>query len=355
MKITKRFDGGRLFAGANSAKGFISFYDNILSDKHIKRVYILKGGPGTGKSSFMKRAASQAESLGISVERYNCSSDPDSLDAIVIGESVAILDGTAPHSVDPLVSGAREEIINLGAFWDAEKLAEQYETIRVLGEKKSECYKKAYRYLEAYKNVSDINFSLAFPFMRFNKARRAVERTFAEIKCGGGFEITAGLVCSVGMKGKVRYDTYEHFADKIYLIEDCFGTAHIYLNLLLERARLTDTPVRVSYDPIDTSKPDAIFFLNDRKAFVIGDRDTELIPDRRINMKRFFDASKMGEYRSEYRLNSRLLEALMDSVLESLLAAGKYHFELEKIYVSCMDFEAEEVFCKNFLNNLIKR
>ena len=79
MRILKRFDGGSLFAGANSAAGFVSFYETILFDEEIERIYILKGGPGTGKSRFMKDAALLAVERGFSVERYSCSSDPDSL------------------------------------------------------------------------------------------------------------------------------------------------------------------------------------------------------------------------------------------------------------------------------------
>ena len=124
MRISKRFefDGGRLFAGANSGGGFQSFYETILSDSEIKRIYILKGGPGTGKSSFMRDAASLAASRGLSVESYFCSSDPSSLDAVVLGGKYAILDGTAPHTVEASAPGAREEIINLGAFWNSDKL-----------------------------------------------------------------------------------------------------------------------------------------------------------------------------------------------------------------------------------------
>jgi hypothetical protein len=69
----------------------------------------------------------------------------------------------------------------------------------------------------------------------------------------------------------------------------------------------------------------------------------------RINMRRFFEAASLKEIRSEYRLNTKLAEALMDSALASLRRAGRYHFALEEIYASCMDFEAEDVFVKNFL------
>ena len=48
------------FCAANSGKGFISFFDSILDEKN-KMVYYIKGGPGCGKSTLMRRIAEKAE------------------------------------------------------------------------------------------------------------------------------------------------------------------------------------------------------------------------------------------------------------------------------------------------------
>ncbi len=357
MKISKRFefDGGKLFVGANSSKGFVSFYDTILSDESIEKIYIIKGGPGTGKSRFMNDAAKRAEELSYSVERYYCSSDPDSLDAVVIGGRYALLDGTSPHTVEAKCAGAREEIINLGAFWDSDKLAESYDKIKELSGKKSECYKRAYRYLEAANNVREINSQLIFPAFLESKAKGAIERLFSEIKKGGGYSLSVGIICSVGMKGRVRFDTYEHFADKVYLIDDFYGVGELYLRLIIKKAMETDTPVRVSYDPVDTGSPNGVFFPNDRKAFLLSNARDTLPRDAVINMHRFVDSTHLSVVRSEYRFNEKLYEALISSAEQTLHLAGEYHFELEKLYTLCMDFGSKEVFCNNFLNNLLTR
>ena len=42
----------RYFAGGNTARGFCSLFDSSLEG--LNRIFILKGGPGTGKSSLMK-------------------------------------------------------------------------------------------------------------------------------------------------------------------------------------------------------------------------------------------------------------------------------------------------------------
>lgn len=44
-----------LFPGGNTALGFFSFYDHILPEEETRRMIISKGGPGVGKSTFMRR------------------------------------------------------------------------------------------------------------------------------------------------------------------------------------------------------------------------------------------------------------------------------------------------------------
>ena len=86
------------YLGANSPTGFYSLYDQLLEPEQAETIYILKGGPGCGKSSLMRRVAQAMEEKGASVEYIACSGDPDSLDAVVFPAlNTAIVDGTAPH------------------------------------------------------------------------------------------------------------------------------------------------------------------------------------------------------------------------------------------------------------------
>ena len=72
------------YLGANSPGGFHSLYDELLRPEEARSIYILKGGPGCGKSSLMRRVGEAMEDLGLDVEYIACSGDPDSLDAVVI-------------------------------------------------------------------------------------------------------------------------------------------------------------------------------------------------------------------------------------------------------------------------------
>lgn len=105
MKIEILIPGGKImaktiefFLGANSADGFCSLYDQLGREEDTYDLIILKGGPGVGKSTFMKYIGAQAEEKGLDVEYIRCSGDPKSLDAVLLPAlQTAVVDGTAPH------------------------------------------------------------------------------------------------------------------------------------------------------------------------------------------------------------------------------------------------------------------
>ena len=105
------------FLAANSAGGFYSAFNKNYSITDWN-AYIIKGGPGTGKSGVMKKFLKVASDLKKQVVLCPCSSDPKSLDAVILPEDkIIILDGTAPHVVEPTLPGVCEQIINTGSFW----------------------------------------------------------------------------------------------------------------------------------------------------------------------------------------------------------------------------------------------
>lgn len=83
------------FLGANGPKGFVSLYREFCSPDSGNFLWVIKGGPGCGKSTFMKKIGKAAEDAGLDVEYVLCSSDPDSLDGVLIPQwHVGYADGT---------------------------------------------------------------------------------------------------------------------------------------------------------------------------------------------------------------------------------------------------------------------
>src|SRR5690606_35144325 len=71
----------RLFASGNTGRGFRSYFDGIPWPEP-RRVFVLKGGPGTGKSAVIRLVAEGLMERGVAVELFHCPSDPASLDAV---------------------------------------------------------------------------------------------------------------------------------------------------------------------------------------------------------------------------------------------------------------------------------
>lgn len=88
------------FFGAATVNGSYDYIPNITQE--IPKRYFLKGRPGTGKSTFLKKLAKAARDRGYRVEIYHCAFDPNSLDMIAVRElGLCVFDSTAPHEYFP--------------------------------------------------------------------------------------------------------------------------------------------------------------------------------------------------------------------------------------------------------------
>ena len=142
------------FPGNNTPLGFFSYYRHILGQREANKIICVKGGPGTGKSTFIRRIGRHFADMGEDVDYLHCSADEDSLDGIVLKKrKIAVIDGTSPHVTDPITPGAVDKIINLGEFWNEEGIAANKSEIIDLNEETARWYRIAYNYLNAAKSV----------------------------------------------------------------------------------------------------------------------------------------------------------------------------------------------------------
>jgi len=98
------------FFGAATPEGAKDFIDNIT--KTIPKRYFIKGRPGTGKSTILKKIAAKSAERGFDTEVYHCGFDHNSLDMVAIRElNLCIFDSTAPHEYYP--SRENDEIVDV--------------------------------------------------------------------------------------------------------------------------------------------------------------------------------------------------------------------------------------------------
>ena len=92
------------FLGGNTPSGFYSLYHQLSDPARMRALYIIKSGPGSGKSTLMRRVERHAQAMGLDTEEVLCSGDPDSLDAVLLPQlGAAVVDGTAPQGAVPEV------------------------------------------------------------------------------------------------------------------------------------------------------------------------------------------------------------------------------------------------------------
>lgn len=345
------------FVASNSARGFYSYYPQCFDDARIERVFAIKGGPGTGKSRFMRDVANAGEACGWRCEYIYCSSDPDSLDGIILSKeecAMALIDATAPHVYEPSHPGVREELINLGEFWDRNKLVEHRAEIEEYSKQKSEGYRAAYRYLAAYGEMIANRDALVAPYLCLDAMEHYAEKLFFDIPRGYRFAERHALIRSVGMRGEIGFDTYFARAKRIYLIEDCHGSAQYLMRFLYHLAERRRISLRISHDPILPDRIDGMLLCDSGIAFVTGRIEECQYPHKRIGTRRFIEISKMKTAKPALYHAERMARAMLGGAIDAMERVRDAHFEIENLYINAMDFDKKEEFTRRFCEGVFQ-
>ncbi len=322
------------FIGANTAKGFLSYADEIFGG--LERLYLIKGGPGTGKSTVMKWVAEAAETKGLSVERYRCSSDSDSLDGVVLpGLSVGIADATAPHVIEPRYPGLREELVDLGAYWDREALAARRKEILTLIDGKAALYAAVYKYLGVLPTLRGERNRILGACLDGDKLDRAAGRLVRRLGTGGGFRLLSRQISALGMNGRTVLESYEEEATERWQIADSRGLRGFLLQSLLREAEKASLGVWVSRDV--TLEPEALFLPE--KGIAVTDGGDAAEAHRILNTERFLRREVLAEQRGRLRFLRKLEGEIVSRVTDLFGEIRERHMTLEGLYGEAMHFD----------------
>ncbi len=346
------------FAAANTSKGFINYFAQVFDPNKIKDIFIIKGGPGTGKSWMMRRVEETARTKGLTVERFLCSSDPNSLDGIIINEmSIAILDGTAPHSVDPKYPGAVESIIYTGNFWNKKLLFENKDKIIPLVQKKNQNYKRAYQFLKAAGEIAKEIEQISIQALNIEKMNGCIERLQKKLfRESRSADENIRLISAIGSTGEQHLESFENDSDTIYIIEDANFSAYKFLDCLYRKAIGENQKVIKSFSCLLPDRIDAIRFPEYRCTFIIGEKDYE--KEKRgkeyhyINMRRFLSSEICKENKQKLRFGLKCINMLIEGATDAFAQAANTHKELERIYISAMDFKTFEKMTEELIISL---
>lgn len=344
------------FLGGTSPSGFYSKFIEQIKQPGFY-TYILKGGPGTGKSTLMKKVADAFSDHPVSL--YYCSSDIRSLDAVVIEDKkLIVVDGTAPHVFEAYYPGASQEVINLGEFWDGEKLRKHSAAIHYLFDENLKYHARVRCYIKALASLNADIYSIGEDALNRDKldayisrlCRKAVARKHSDEKEKISFKQLSAFTTE-------NYSTKPLNGDySVYLLrDDCFAGSDYFLRnaadyLVNQGHDVTVSECTMHHTPVFEhifSESAGIAFMT--SGFLNRLEDPSAAS---VNFGRFYDKELLAEKKQRLSFDRKAVTELSKEAADALSTALAIHDELEKNYINAIDFKKLGSFTEKFIKSL---
>lgn len=347
-----------LFPGGNTSNGSFNYF-NYMIPENVNRIFCLKGGPGVGKSSFMKKIAKEFIDNGYDVELHHCPSDPSSLDGLVIKKlGVVLLDGTSPHIVDPKNPGAIDEIINFGEYWDLDGLEKNRNKIVECGKDISSSFRRAYRYLKAsepiYYDIEE-KYTNCMDFGKLNLLTdKFIEDLFKAYKSTGEYKKERHLFgTAITPEGHLDYtDSILKEAKVVYYLDGEIGTGKTtFLTKVYNKAIEKGMYVEVYHYPLIKEKIETVYI----KDLEVGITVSNLFKkENNIDLNKYLNKEKLSAYEEEINYDKKVLDEFINYAILNLKKAKSKHDIIESYYVPNMRFNEVEDLKYEIIKRILK-
>lgn len=330
------------FLGANSGDGFQNLFNQFLTDRTMFDLMVLKGGPGSGKSTFMKQIGTAMEQCGLDVEYLWCSGDPDSLDGVLIPElHCGIADGTAPHVLEPEYPAAIQRYVNLGTFYDLTAAKNSSHEIVDMTKKNHQAYIRAYHSLKAARQVEmDIEAAAREKFDDYRANRRISGIIAREFRAHGSESGRTAyrFLGSITFRGYIwRFDSIAILCPRVYVLNDSYGLARELFQRLHAAAVKSGWNTIACLCPEDPGRIEHLLIPGMGLAFVTSRQGMNY--GGKVYRRLRFDALTHMDNRPLQRFEIRMAGLLRDDAVAALDEAKMYHDKLESIYNPYVDFD----------------
>ncbi len=340
----------KVFPGGNTSQGFHSFYDYLAFPKRTK-IFVLKGGPGVGKSTFMRRISAELEERGYDLEHHHCSSCNTSLDGVYVPSlGVAIFDGTSPHMVDPKHPAAVDEIVHLGDYWDEAGIRASRDQIVAAFAENARLFRSAYVNLAAAKLYSDeiesyYRDSGSLDYAGLSAAARELITEIFGDRLRGGTQPQRHLFASaISPQGPVNFlDTVMNRAQRRFVIKGDMGTGKSTLvkkvydeavsrGYYVEAYHCALTPERLEHLVIPELGVALITSITPHLYEPVSG-------DCVIETKEFIREAALERFKVDMDKARELYWAALDRAVSFIARAKKNHDHLETFYIPHMNFD----------------
>lgn len=333
------------FLGAlGPSGGFRGYFDSLAAQPDLW-LYLIKAGPGCGKSTLMANLARQSAGP---VERIHCSSDPDSLDGVIFSSPrAAVLDATAPHTLDPAYPGAKETVVSLFAALNGQLLRENRAEIIRLFDTCGRLQKSAGRCLASASLLLREQQLAAAGCLDREKLEQYVLRLGRRLLPDQGHAGTEQLrlLSAITPQGPLCFtSTVETLASHKVVFQDEYGAAApLAIELLRQMALERGYDVYTCLCPL--SQPAAAEHLLIPAlglAFLTGNQwhPMDFAGQQNIHCSRFLDRQTLRCHKNRLRLSRRTAAELLEQTSIFQRQAKQTHDQLEEYYKAAADFEA---------------
>lgn len=345
----------RMFFGGNTVVGFYSLHNNIVNENR-RKLYILKGMPGGGKSSLMKKIGEQLLNKNFTVEFHHCPTDPSSLDSIFIWElKTAIVDGTAPHIIEPVYPGLKDELIELAQFVDKKNLKLKEKEIIEAKAANKRAYFNVFSYLKAVKHIHDIIVEKNRHAVDFEKVNKKTKLIIDEIFSKKEMEVKNNIfkerhafAAANSPKGLVDYtDTILKGIGTVYYVKGEKGTGKSTLiKKIYQIATIKDYTVEVYRNAIFPEKYETLI-VKELDTCITSNENGEKYTTNIVDLNEFFNEKVID--RKDYEI----YKLLMEKATLSLKEASKNHNIMENIYTPTIDYRGINKIKDNLLKEIL--
>lgn len=332
------------FLGANSGRGFQNLFSKFCENGNFYDLLVLKGGPGVGKSTMMRKIGEAMEARGESVEYLHCSGDPDSLDGVHIPRiATAVLDGTSPHILEPLYPVASERYVNLGQFYDISLGKQRRDEIIFQTKAYKDAYRSAYHVFAAARELEDNLSTLLLQGMEREKLKRRTEGIIArEIRGKGSAQPDQYrfLGCLTHRGAIWRFDSVQQLCPRMYHLLDSGSLSAPMLEQIRVAAQARRYGVIVCPDPEHIERIQHLLIPELGVAFVTVKDGMECPYEayRRIHIDAMIDPEHLKQWKGKLKFMKKMIGTLRQEGIEYLRRAKEEHDKLEALYHPGIDF-----------------
>jgi len=330
------------FLGASTPQGFVSHYDTLFQE--VRRLTIIKGGSGCGKSTFMRAIGRAAQERGLDVSYILCSSDPDSLDGVLIPQlSAAWVDGTAPHVLEPQLCGGSMNYLNFGDFYDSAAMQEKEEEIRRVQRKNAAQYPHATACLAAADSLrGSIRLITDTPAYRAETAAIAECIALSSLKPVGDPQalFAKRFLSAVTPKGlQLCQNTPAALSSRVYVLRDDYGLAPLLLAALQTRAQALGHACIACYSPLLPDGQPSHLLVPSADLAVVS--ESTLLPYSAPCFCRIdLNSTLPPKQRASMEFYVKTVSALLYQAVAHLRAAKQQHDRMEALCKPFVDFAA---------------